>query len=212
MDSHKMTSPNAWGSAEGSRSSRDWETGRTRCEGPAAELILKVFGESGPDGAPSLLSAVELVWRRAGTTCRHGVRFGSSAARYPWIATFLRDCSQEPNSRQSSMFTGSRSSVMVMVFPTTSYKLEPDGWTGVVPREVDRPPSYFWRLQRNGAFIYRERIWEDDPMAITGGNLHFGAQFNLVIPAVFLTGVWPSAVDSTNQLNVDCNWTSRGSG
>jgi serine/threonine-protein kinase HipA len=162
-----------------------WETGRTRCEGPAAELILKVFGESGPDGAPSLLNAVELVWKRAGNHMPAWrqilvVPDKLSVDRHVFEGLFPGTEIPPEQHVHGFPFIGHGHGL-----PDDVYKLEPDGWTGVVPREVDRPPSYFWRLQTNGAFIYRERIWEDDPMAITGGNIHFGAQFNLVIPAVF---------------------------
>jgi DNA-binding XRE family transcriptional regulator len=162
-----------------------WETGRTRCEGPAAELILKVFGESGPDGAPSLLNAVELVWKRAGNHMPAWrqilvVPDKLSVDRHVFEGLFPGTEIPPEQHVHGFPFIGHGHGL-----PDDVYKLEPDGWTGVVPHEVDRPPSYFWQLQRNGAFIYRERIWEDDPMAITGGNIHFGAQFNLVIPAVF---------------------------
>jgi len=43
-----------------------WETGRTKCEGPAAELILKLFGESQSDVEPLLLSEADKEWKRAG--------------------------------------------------------------------------------------------------------------------------------------------------
>src|SRR6185436_3393057 len=58
-------------------------------------------------------------------------------------------------------------------------------WTGIIPVEANRPAQYVWRLDRHGAFAYREHIWEDKPLAVTEGHIHFGAQFNLVVPALF---------------------------
>jgi serine/threonine-protein kinase HipA len=58
--------------------------------------------------------------------------------------------------------------------PRDVYALQGGVWRGVIPAQ-DHPPAYLWMLERSGAFLYREKIWEDDKASITGGHMHVGS-------------------------------------
>lgn len=55
------------------------------------------------------------------------------------------------------------------------YQLQPWGWLGAIPfseqPNPDLRPSYLWMLDRSGAFLYRERFWEDRPGSVIPGGV-----------------------------------------
>lgn len=160
-----------------------WETGRTRCEGPAAELILKLFGESQPDAEPPLLLQADEEWKRAGN-------FLSS-----WRQIAILPLAVQTIEREAfvHLFPGAEipPEQYAHGFPFIDqglpgiFRLDERGWMGAVPVERNRSPDYFWSLKRDGAFVYRESRWEDDALSVTKGHIHFGAQFNITMAGVF---------------------------
>jgi serine/threonine-protein kinase HipA len=161
-----------------------WETGRTKCEGPAAELILKLFGESQSDAEPPLLSEADKVWKRVDNN------FLSSWRQIAIIPLAVQSVAREAFVH---LFPGVEipPAQYAHGFPFVDqrlpgiYRLDETGWMGTVPVERNRPPHYFWSLKRDGAFVYREHRWEDDALSVTEGHIHFGAQFNITMAGVF---------------------------
>ncbi len=163
-----------------------WETGRARCEGPAAELLLKLFKE-GDRGAPSsLLADVDATWKRAGNYVSAWrqiaiLPIGAVSIDREAFANLFPGAEIPPEQHVHGFpFVGHGHGL-----PDDVYSLGPEGWTGAIPTELNRPTTYLWRLTRHAAFVHRERVWEDDPLSVTGGHIHFGAQFNLVVPAIY---------------------------
>jgi HipA-like protein len=166
-----------------------WETGRTRCEGPAAELLLKLFANTDATSAASLLTEVDTVWKQA----------GNYMPAWRQIAIIPQAPVAIERNTFDHLFPGVEVPPWKHVhgfpfvghghgLPDDVYSLGPHGWSGIIPTEQERPPHYFWRLGRDATFVYRERIWEDDPMSVTRGHIHFAAQFNMTIPALYFYG------------------------
>jgi serine/threonine-protein kinase HipA len=162
-----------------------WETGRTRCEGPAAELILRLFGESQSDTEPLLLSEADKEWKRAGNNFLSSWRqiaiipfAGQSIEREAFIHLFPGVEIPPDQYAHGFPFVDHK-------LPRDVYRLDERGWIGAVPVERSRPPEFLWRLTREGAFVYREHRWEDQSLSVTEGHIHFGSQFNIAMAAVF---------------------------
>ena len=161
-----------------------WETGRTRCEGPAAELILKLFGESQPDAEPPLLLQADKEWKRAGN-------FLSSWRQIAILPLAVQTIEREafvhlfPGAEIPPEQYAHGFPFVDHKLPENVYRLDDRGWMGAVPVERDRPPEYLWRLNREGAFVYREHRWENESLSVTEGHIHFGSQFNIALAGVF---------------------------
>jgi serine/threonine-protein kinase HipA len=162
-----------------------WETGRTKCEGPAAELILKLFGESQSDVEPLLLSEADKEWKRAGNNFLSSWRqiaiipFAGQSIEREAFANLFPGVEIPPDQYAHGFpFVDHK-------LPRDVYRLDERGWMGTVPVEGNRPPHYYWRLKRDGSFVYREHRWEDDALSVTEGHIHFGAQFNIAMAGVF---------------------------
>ncbi len=162
-----------------------WETGRTNCEGPAAELVLHLFGGGGAtEGFIAINEAVERTWRRAGT----------------WSDTW-RQISAVPEvpvaierNAFAKLFPGAEippdGHVHGFPFinhglPDNVYGIGPDGWTGVIPIEEEAAPHYLWALTRTGGFVYREVPWERNLNGSTGGHTHVGSLLEIAASTTF---------------------------
>jgi serine/threonine-protein kinase HipA len=162
-----------------------WETGRTRCEGPAAELILKLFAQDQSDAESALLLQADEEWKRAGNNFLPSWRqiaiiplAGQAIEREAFVHLFPGVEIPPEQYAHGFPFVDHKLSRDV-------YRLDDKGWMGTVPGERSRPPHYFWSLKRDGAFVYREHRWEDDPLSVTKGHIHFGSQFNIAMAGVF---------------------------
>jgi DNA-binding transcriptional regulator YiaG len=166
-----------------------WEAGQSVCDGPAAELILRLLGVERTDvpgiAAEELSSAVDVEWSRGGK--ERTVNFWRQFVGVPhsapelgtdeWLRLFPELAL--PQSQRVHGFP------FVDVAAATVYGIGPRGWSGSIPNAKTESPRYAWLLRRNGGFVYRERPWEDDPMAITHGNTHAGALLELALAGAF---------------------------
>lgn len=164
-----------------------WETGRTTCEGPAAELLLQLLG--GADTSHAFAELDELTdstWRRSGN----------------WIDSW-RQVSAVPEAaividrdKFATLFPSAAIPYEGHVhgFPFVNYGL-PDrvfgisatGWSGAIPSERDRAPRYAWHLTRSAQFGYRETPWELSRDSITSGHTHVGSLLEIALcTTVFL--------------------------
>lgn len=158
-----------------------WENGHTSCEGPAAELLLLLFGEGQPPIPLMVLQQeMDIQWRRAGNNFLTSWRQVSAAP----ISTVSID-----SATFSSLFPGTEIPhrqyhhgfpFIDQDLPQGVYGLS-DRWIGVIPIEQDRPPGYLWTLGRNAAFAYREHVWEEQPTAVTKGQTHVGSVLQIAL-------------------------------
>lgn len=148
----------------------EWEEGQRPFEGPIASLLLSVLATG---GAGSLHERAEGIWRRETTTWRESWRQVSVTPAEP--------TSIDPLELQR-LFPGAEipHAQHVHGFPFVDHNLPGDvfgfrdgAWRGVIPQR-DHPPAYLWMLEQNGAFLYREQLWEDDRASVTGGHIHVG--------------------------------------
>lgn len=165
-----------------------WETGRTQCEGPAAELLLLIAGTVSPSLALlHLQEEAESIWRRAGNF----VDSWRQVTAVPEVSTEI-DRNDFVN-----LFPGVAIPPKQYVhgFPFVDLSPLPDvhgissaGWTGIIPPQPNRSPTYLWLLKRHGEFIYRERRWEDDKGSITYGHVHVGSLLEVALATVVFLG------------------------
>jgi transcriptional regulator with XRE-family HTH domain len=164
-----------------------WETGRTTCEGPAAELILHLLGGGGTSRAFGELDELtEATWRRSGN----------------WVDSW-RQVSAVPDAsivieRDKFATIFPHASIPheghVHGFPFVDYGLPAEvfgisaiGWSGAIPIERNRSPRYAWHLTRTSEFAYRETPWELARDSITKGHTHVGSLLQLALcTTVFL--------------------------
>ena len=190
-----------------------WENGHTTCEGPAAELLLLLFGEGrGPPALVALQREMESRWRRAGnhlTSWRQVAAiptkpfaFGtrSFAGLFPGVAI--------PATERVHRFPFVDDGL-----PAGVYGLS-ERWVGTIPAESERPPGYLWMLDRHGAFAYREHIWEEEPRSVTAGHTHVGSVLELSLALTFFLGrllkeAPTDARSSSFQLQIDLEGMSK---
>jgi serine/threonine-protein kinase HipA len=158
----------------------DWEEGRRALEGPIANLLLLTLGNGAGD---SINERAEGVWRR------------SANWRESWrqVSAVPTEPTQVDESTFSKIFPGAEipfaQSVHGFPFvdhglPREVYGLQEGVWRGIIPAK-DHPPAYLWMLERSGAFLYREKIWEDDKTSITAGHIHVGSVLEISAATVF---------------------------
>lgn len=152
-----------------------WETGRAKCEGPSAELLLRIVGRDASQLSAELENLAESVWRRSGTwsdTWRQisaVPEFAVDLERDAFVKLFP-DAALPPDDH-------------VHGFPFVSHGLPPNvfgvgssGWIGSIPVERERMPRYTWQLTRELSFAYREVPWEISWNSIvTSGYTHIGS-------------------------------------
>jgi transcriptional regulator with XRE-family HTH domain len=165
-----------------------WETGRTSCEGPAAELLLYLFAGNTSRSFGELNAIADATWRRAGTwsdTWRQvsavpetpdTIERDVFAALFPGV-----EIPSEQHARGFPFVTGGS--------PAIVFGIGSSGWSGSLPPERDRAPRYLWHLDRVGGFLYRESLWEEELReATTDGHTHVGSLLELAAcTTVFLT-------------------------
>jgi transcriptional regulator with XRE-family HTH domain len=161
-----------------------WETGRTSCEGPAAELLLHLFASDTSRSYGELSEVADATWRRAGTW----------ADTWRQIAAVPEASDAIERDAFASLFPGveipARQHVLGFPFVErpAAFGIGSTGWSGALPAERDRAPDYIWHLDRAGAFLYRETLWEEQRReSTTGGHTHVGSLLELAAcAAVFL--------------------------
>jgi transcriptional regulator with XRE-family HTH domain len=162
-----------------------WETGRTSCEGPAAELLLRIaVGNEASNLSVSLEMTAEAAWRRSGTwadTWRQVCAVPDAAAdiERDVFATLFPGAEIPPKAHVHGFPFVSHG------LPSTVFGLGPGGWAGTIPVERDRSPQYLWQLTRNAAFLYREVPWELAKDSITSGDTHIGSLLEIAAATTF---------------------------
>lgn len=162
-----------------------WESGKNRCEGPAAELILRLFGEDeamfevlplvarangiwGRTGQP-LLPYRQMIWSPHG---RHKIPLEHMSALLE--ATALSE-GEVQHGFPFSVLQGRRYARATI-----------DGWSGVLPPDATIAPKYLWLIDDAGRFLYREFCYEvQDPKRFPWGNIGIGFLLRLAVQAAF---------------------------
>ena len=155
-----------------------WETGRTACEGPAAEFLLHLLGGGDASLAMATLNAdLEAVWNRASdriTSWRQVLvvpRAPVTVAPTTFVKLFPG--AALPERRHGFPFTG-------VDLHGNVVGLTQSGWLGSIP--ADGQPSYVWMLKRDGRFGYREFLSEDSRRSSMGsGEIDVGTQLRLAL-------------------------------
>ena len=165
-----------------------WETGRTSCDGPAAELLLRIAGAGTATLAAEDLSAqMHSEWTRAGDA-------GSPRLWREFMCVFDSDL-ELAREKWLDLFPGLAipPTQCVHGFPFVDRTLAPDvfgigpkGWSGWINTDRKIAPSYGWILKRDGRFAYRERAWEEDPRAVTHPSVLVGSLLELALAGAFL--------------------------
>lgn len=167
----------------------NWENGKAPCEGPAAELVLRLLGATTTDPEyVAQFAAMNAEWSRAEPG------FRASWRQFSAIPENSLDVDAEAFGR---LFPGVAipSTQRVHGFPFIDvgglpvYGIDAAGWSGSIPNERSQAPAYLWRFDRGGRFAYREHLWEFDSHSTTEGHIHLGAVLVLVLSGThFLRG------------------------
>lgn len=164
-----------------------WETGKTTCEGPAAELLLRIVG--GADASRSLVeidALTEATWRRAGNwidTWRQvaAVPAATAVIERNAFATLFPGAEIPPEGHVHGFPFVNHG------LPHSVFGISATGWSGSIPAERNLSPRYAWHLTRNAEFSYRETPWELDRDSVTGGHTHVGSLLEIALcTTVFL--------------------------
>ena len=160
----------------------NWENGRTECEGPAAELILLLFGgKPGDVFVQALRERARTVWERDD----HPVQQWRQIVRYsgsgpvplePFFELFPKAAIPTEESIHGFPF--------YEIYGEKCVGFEQDMWRSVVPSKGGNP-SYLWFFDRRKQFLYREHQWEVKPMSVTKGHLQFGEMVSLAQRTTF---------------------------
>lgn len=163
-----------------------WETGRTTCDGPTAELLLRLLGtRDDSELSAELENLTESVWRRTG-------KWGDTWRQVSVVPEVAVEIDRD---RFVGLFPDAALPPKQHVngFPFVSYDLPANvfglantGWVGVIPIEHERMPHYMWTFTRDASFAYREVPWEISWNSIvTGGHTHIGALLEMVGSTLF---------------------------
>jgi len=163
----------------------DWEEGRRAFGDPIATLLLFTLSGGTEESIPgdAIRDHAERIWRRSGNW-REGWRQVSAIPQEPVqidASTFsqLFPGAEIPPTQYAHGFP-----FVDHALPREVYALEGGMWRGVIPAK-DHPPAYLWLLQRSGAFLYREKIWEDDRASLTRGHIHIASLLEICADVVF---------------------------
>jgi len=160
-----------------------WETGRSACEGPAAEFLLHLLGRGNASlDIATLQQELSAVWNRVDnhvTTWRQVVAVPESpvAIAGPEFVSLFPEAALK-NVRHGFPFTG-------VDLPGEVSGITQAGWLGCIPSAPDRQPTYLWMLKRDARFGYRERLWEDDPMSDARGQIDVGSMLKLSLETTY---------------------------
>jgi len=158
----------------------------TPCDGPVAELILRMFAppRMGPV-AESLVTKADAIWRRHGGPLhpyRELAFSPSNVAEMPVsdIGSLYEDTALPREQVQYGFplnVTHNRRNAVATV----------DGWVGVLPRQAaESPAKYLWLLDRKWQFLHREYAYEaGDPARWPWQNLGIGFLLRLAAQATF---------------------------
>jgi hypothetical protein len=163
-----------------------WETGRTICEGPSAELLLRLLGgRDASELTAELENLMESTWRRTGKwgdTWRQVSAVPEIAVdidRDSFVALFP-DAALPPKQHVHGFPFVSAG------LPANVFGLANTSWVGVIPTEHDRMPHYMWHFTRNASFAYREVPWEISRNSIVvGGHTHIGSLLEIAGSMIF---------------------------
>jgi transcriptional regulator with XRE-family HTH domain len=176
-----------------------WENEHAKCEGPAAEFILTLLGtSSGPMKLRSLEADIDRRWSVANQNNK-AWRQISIAPDSDYVIdrdAFLRLLPEAALTEEEHAHR----------FPFTEVNGRPvygfvdQSWQGAIPNTPEEPPSYLWRLQRDGGFAYRERLWEVDQILDPPyGHVILGSLFDIAVPALAfysrVARVWQPRMD-----------------
>lgn len=163
----------------------DWEEGRKAFGGPIADLLLRTLRSGTEDSAPgaAIHEHAERTWQRSGN----------------WLENWRQVSAVPLAPLQIDATTFSTLFPKVVIppeqhahgfpfvdhgLPREVYALEGGVWQGIIPAK-DHPPAYLWSFERNGAFLYRQKIWEDSFGSITAGHIHIGSLLEICASMVF---------------------------
>lgn len=160
-----------------------WETGRTACEGPAAEFLLHLLGRGNASlDIATLSEELERTWTRAASpevTWRQVVAVPDAPLTIDaqtFVTLFPR--ASLPGYQHGFPFNGTS-------LPGNVCGLTQSGWLGAIPSEIEAAPSYAWLFKRDGRFAYRERLWESERRElVANGVIHVGTE---ILQALALT-------------------------
>lgn len=158
----------------------DWEEGRRTLEGPIAELVLLTLRREEPT---SIGSRAERIWRRSGNW-RESWRQVSAVPLEPTNLEASEFARLFPGPEIPPHQYAHGFPFLDHGLPPEVYGLHDKVWRGMIP-EQDLPPAYLWLLERDGAFLYREKIWEDDKASITAGHIHVGSLLEICAAVLF---------------------------
>jgi len=163
-----------------------WESGRATCDGPAAELVLRLLGAGTKDiDAELLISSLNEDWLRTGERsvsfwrqfcCVSETLNRMSDAEWPTLFPTL----SIPPEKHVHGFP-----FIDAGLPPDVYAVQKEFWVGSIPSDRNDYPRYAWMLSRTGQFVYRERPWEEDPLAITHGHVLAGSLLELAMEGTF---------------------------
>jgi transcriptional regulator with XRE-family HTH domain len=164
-----------------------WETGRTVCEGPAAEFLLHLMGRANVAfSAAGLRVAMNAEWERT----------GQPTGRWRQLSCVPESAIEiEPQNfvklfPDAAIDNGSHGFPFAKGMLQSCTGIRPDGWVGSIPTARTDQPTYLWMLRRDLSFADRARAWEDDPGSVTAGNVDVGYELlHALETALFIRGL-----------------------
>jgi transcriptional regulator with XRE-family HTH domain len=167
-----------------------WETGRTTCDGPAAELLLHLLGGSDASRTRAFAEIDELAdatWRRTGNwddTWRQvsAVPDRTAVIELEKFATLFPGAEIPPDGHVHGF------PFVDHGLPASVFGISSTGWSGSIPAERERAPRYTWHLTRTAEFAYREVPWELALNSITGGHTHVGSLLEIALSMTVFLG------------------------
>jgi transcriptional regulator with XRE-family HTH domain len=150
-----------------------WETGRSPCEGPAAEFLLHLMGRSDAAvAATGLRNAMTAQWERTGEPVRRWYQ----VACIPELPPASETAAFVKLFPDAALDDGDDGFPFARGFLHDCIGMTPEGWVGCIPFPENEQPTYLWMLRRDFSFAFRSRVWEDDPMSSARGNFDVGWQ------------------------------------
>ncbi len=154
-----------------------WETGRSRCEGPAAELLLHLLGRGNASfDAATLFEEVDKEWRRAGdsvTSWRQILVVPESPVTID-TQDFVKLFPNAALSPADQVVPHGFPFVVVSNFRV--FGIGESGWLGTIPSDRSAQPLHLWLLKRDGRFAFRQ-VTRDETL----GHLDVGMLAQLAV-------------------------------
>jgi transcriptional regulator with XRE-family HTH domain len=167
-----------------------WETGRTTCDGPAAELLLHLLAGADASRTRAFAEIDELAdatWRRTSNwndTWRQvsAVPDGTAGIEFEKFATLFPGAEIPPDDHVHGFPFVNHG------LPASVFGISSTGWSGSIPAERERAPRYTWHLTRTAEFAYREVPWELALNSITEGHTHVGSLLEIALSTTVFLG------------------------